>query len=216
MNVLAVGAHWDDIELGCGLTLHRLKQQKHTIYGAVLTSSEYKVEEDNHSRTGYDAHLEGTKSFEEQGIIHLPTTPLPNQQMSYSQKIMQELENYVNKYSIDLVFVHWHGDLNTDHAINWIIAKTAFRKVKNVLQYQSNAYFDNINIFTPQFFFGFSEKEYEFKKKILSIHSIEWEYRKERWEREIFDREKAWGYLCGYDYAEAFMVSKLLDNSLRK
>ena len=216
MNVLAVGAHWDDIEIGCGLALHRLKKQKHTIYGAVLTSSEYEVEENKHIRKGLDAYLEGTKAFKEEGIIYLPTTPLPNQQMSYNQKTMQELENYVNKYSIDLVFVHWYGDTNTDHATNWLIAKTAFRKVRNVLQYQSNAYFDNVNIFTPQFFWGFTEEEYNFKRKLLSIHSIEWEYRKERWEREIFDRERFWGHLCGHDYAEAFMVSKLLDNSLRK
>lgn len=215
MNVLAVGAHWDDIEIGCCLTLHRLKQQGATVYGAVLTSSEYQVKEDGHIRKGHSAYLEGTKAFREENIIHLPTTPLPNQQMIYSQKIMQELENYACKYFIDLVLVHWHGDHNTDHQTVYKICKTAFRRVKNILLYQSNSYFDNVNIFIPQFFWGFTKEEYKFKKKLLSTYSIEWKYRKKRWEREIFDRERCWGYLCGYDYAEAFMVSKLLDNSLR-
>ena len=215
MNILAVGAHWDDIEVGCSLALHRLKEQGHKIYGAVLTDSDYKVKEDGHIRTGIEAHLEGKKAFKEQGIIYLPTKPLPNQRMIYSQDIMQNLEDYANKYSINLVLYHWYGDHNTDHATVYKICKTAFRRVRNILLYQSNSYFDNINIFKPQFFFGFTEKEYNFKKKVLSTHSIEWNYRKERWQKEIFDKERFWGYLCGHDYAEAFMIVKLLDNSLR-
>jgi LmbE family N-acetylglucosaminyl deacetylase len=29
MNILAIGAHWDDIELGCGLTLKKLNEKNH-------------------------------------------------------------------------------------------------------------------------------------------------------------------------------------------
>jgi len=39
MNILAVGAHWDDIELGCGLTLKRLADNGHKIFSVVVCSS---------------------------------------------------------------------------------------------------------------------------------------------------------------------------------
>ena len=41
MNILAVGAHWDDIELGCGLTLKRLADNGHKIFSVVVCSSLY-------------------------------------------------------------------------------------------------------------------------------------------------------------------------------
>ena len=36
MNILAIGAHWDDIELGCGLTLKALKDKGHNIFSSVI------------------------------------------------------------------------------------------------------------------------------------------------------------------------------------
>ena len=41
MNILAVGAHWDDIELGCGLTLKSLADNGHKIFSVVVCSSLY-------------------------------------------------------------------------------------------------------------------------------------------------------------------------------
>ncbi|MBN1301183.1 MAG: PIG-L family deacetylase [Melioribacteraceae bacterium] len=212
MNVLAVGAHWDDIEIGCGLSIKRLQQRGARVFGAVLTASDYIVEEDNHERQKQIALLEGNSAFEKLGIIHKHTSPLPNQKMVYDQKVMQELETIVRDEKIDLVFTHWFGDHNTDHVASWEISRVAFRRVRNLLQYQSNSYFDNIKVFTPQYFWGFTAEEYKQKEKFLSIHETEWEYRKNRWQREIFDRERFWGYQCGHDYAEAFMVTRLVDS----
>lgn len=212
MNILAVGAHWDDIEIGCALSLLRLKERGAKIFGTVLTGSDYEVVEDSHKRSKNAASYEGSGAFEQLDIIHKPTTPLPNQHMIYDQKVMQELETIVREEKIDMVFTHWFGDHNTDHVATWEISRVAFRRVRNLVLYQSNSYFDNIKVFVPQYFWGFTASEYEKKKEILAMHETEWEYREERWQREIFDREKFWGYQCGHDYAEAFMISKLLDS----
>jgi len=40
VNVLAIGAHPDDIEIGCGGTLLKLKQQGHKVYMLVMTRGE--------------------------------------------------------------------------------------------------------------------------------------------------------------------------------
>ena len=40
MNILAIGAHPDDIEFGCGGTLLRYSKENHNIYMLVLTEGE--------------------------------------------------------------------------------------------------------------------------------------------------------------------------------
>jgi LmbE family N-acetylglucosaminyl deacetylase len=213
MKVLAVGAHWDDIEIGCALTLARLRTRGAKLHGAVLTSSGYTVARDQHARQDDKALAEGRRAFETLGIVHEPTTPLPNQRMTYDQKVMQELEKIAAEREIDLVLTHWRGDLNTDHAATWEISRLAFRRVPSLLLYQSNSYADNIDIFVPHYFWTFTAEEYERKKQLIAMHEGEWQYRRERWQREIFERERFWGHLAGADYAEAFMISRLRDSA---
>ena len=212
MNVLAVGSHWDDIEIGCSLTLRRLGEEGHKIYGVVMCQAFYEM--DGHQGPSEEeARKNGEISFERFGAEYVDTVKSPNGRLAYDKAIMQELEDVANRLEIDTIFTHWFGDINTDHKATWEIARTAFRNVRNLFMFQSNSYSDFVNSYRPNYFFGFSAAEYQFKKDLASVYATEWEYRRERWEREIFDREKYWGYLCGYDYAEGFQIGKLVHNS---
>ena len=210
MNILAVGAHWDDIELGCGLTLKKLKENGHNIFSVVVCSSQYGKDE-NEGMKESEALEYGLKSFELIGADYIPTDKEPNSKLAYNKKIMQILEGIANNKKIDAVFTHWYGDLNTDHKATWEISRTAFRNVKNFLMYQSNSYGDNVNIFKPNLFFSFNQEQYVFKEKILSQYVSEWARREIRWKREIFERERYWGHISGNDYAEGFQVGKIVD-----
>ncbi len=210
VNILAVGAHWDDIELGCGLTLKKLKQKGHNIFSVVVCSSQYGKDE-NEGMKETEALESGLKSFELIGANYVSTDKEPNSKLTYNKKIMQTLEKIACDKKIDTVFTHWFGDLNTDHKTTWEISRTAFRNVKNFFMYQSNSYGDNVNIFKPNFYFSFNKNEYDFKEKLLSHYVIEWEKRKNRWTREVFERERHWGYISKNDYAEGFQIGKLID-----
>ena len=210
MNILAIGAHWDDIELGCGLTLKALKDKGHNIFSSVLCSSQYGVNE-NEGMKESEALECGLRSFELIGSTYIPTDKESNSNLTYNKKTMQILEEIVNLKKIDTVFTHWFGDLNTDHKATWDISRTAFRNIKNFLMYQSNSYGDNVNIFKPNFYFSFNKEEYEFKEKLLSQYTTEWNRRKSRWTREIFEREQYWGHISNNDYAEGFQIGKLVD-----
>ncbi|EGP92865.1 PIG-L deacetylase family protein [Nitrosarchaeum koreense] len=210
MNILAIGAHWDDIELGCGLTLKKLREKGHNIFSVVVCSSQYGKDE-NEGMKESEALEYGLKSFELIGADYIPTDKEPNSKLAYNKKIMQILEGIANTKKIDAVFTHWFGDLNTDHKATWEISRTAFRNVKNFLMYQSNSYGDNVNIFTPNLFFSFNQESYLFKEKILSQYVSEWARREIRWKREIFERERYWGHISGNDYAEGFQVGKIVD-----
>lgn len=210
MNILAIGAHWDDIELGCGLTLKKLKEKGHNIFSVVVCGSQYGKDEDEGMKES-DALEYGLKSFELIGADYIPTNKEPNSKLVYNKKIMQILEGIANNKKIDTVFTHWFGDINTDHKATWEISRTAFRNVKNFLMYQSNSYSDNVNIFNPNLFFSFNQEQYVFKEKILSQYVSEWARREIRWKREIFERERYWGHISGNDYAEGFQVGKVVD-----
>lgn len=212
MNVLAVGSHWDDIEIGCSLTLKRLQEQGHGLYGVVMCQAFYQME-GHQGPSEEEARKNGETSFKRFGVQYVETRKAENGRLAYNKDTMQELEEVANSLKIDTVFTHWYGDINTDHKATWEIARTAFRNIRNLFMFQSNSYSDFVNSFRPNYFFGFNASEYQFKKDLASIYAKEWEYRRERWEREIFDREKYWGYLCGYDYAEGFQIGKLVHNS---
>ena len=114
MNILAVGAHWDDIELGCSLTLKKLGEKGHKIFTVVVCSSQYGKNEDEGMNE--DNALEyGLKSFGMMGANYIPTEKEPNSKLVYGKKIMQELEEIASNNKIDGVFTHWFGDLNTDN-----------------------------------------------------------------------------------------------------
>jgi len=210
VNILAIGAHWDDIELGCGLTLKKLKEKGHNIFSVVVCGSQYGKDE-NEGMKESEALEYGLKSFELIGADYIPTDKEPNSKLVYDKKIMQILEGIANNKKIDTVFTHWFGDINTDHKATWEISRTAFRNVKNFLMYQSNSYSDNVNIFKPNLFFSFSQEQYLFKEKILSQYVSEWARREIRWKREIFERERYWGHISGNDYAEGFQIGKVVD-----
>ena len=210
MNILAVGAHWDDIELGCGLTLKKLKENGHNIFSVVVCSSQYGKDVDEGMKES-EALENGLKSFEIIGSNYISTNKELNSELKYNKKIMQILEEIANNKKIDSVFTHWYGDLNTDHKATWEISRTAFRNVKNFFMYQSNSYSDNVNNFKPNFYFSFNQNEYAVKEKLLSQYTTEWNRRKNRWIREIFERERFWGHISGNDYAEGFQIGKLVD-----
>ena len=154
MNILAVGAHWDDIELGGRLTLKKLHEKGHKVFSTVICSSQYGSDE-NEGMTEYEALESGLKSFKLMGATYVSTEKEPNSKLVYNKNIMQILENIVNDKNIDTVFTHWYGDLNTDHKATWDISRTAFRNVQNFFMYQSNSYEDNVNIFKPNFYSTF-------------------------------------------------------------
>ena len=62
MNILAIGAHWDDIELGCGLTLKKLNEKNHDVFSAVICGSQY-GEDENEGMKESEVLECGLKSF---------------------------------------------------------------------------------------------------------------------------------------------------------
>ena len=63
MKILAIGAHFDDVEIGCGGTLLKWKDEGHDIVIMTITDSEYTLPSNGFSRTSQIAKTEAEGIF---------------------------------------------------------------------------------------------------------------------------------------------------------
>lgn len=207
-NILLIGAHYDDSELGAGGTAARMVSEGKSVYKITLTDTEV-VSKDMNLDIKSDRVKENSKNacIALGGVTELRFPTQPYGKLKYTQEIMQELEHLIYEKSIDTVFIHFADDYNTDHMAAHKICKTAARHVKNLFMYQSNPYI-TFEQFCPSFFVDIS-KVIERKRAALDCYDTE----HDRW-GHLFDtniqRNATWGYGNHVEFAEGFATIKML------
>ena len=129
MNVLAIGSHPDDIEFGCGGTLHKLAGQGHKVYFMVMTGGTA----GGSFRTRKQEQLNAATSIPAEEVFwgDFTDTKLP-----FYENVIMKIEAVVNKVSPTFVFVHHGKDTHQDHRHVSQCAVVATRNVPNVLFYE--------------------------------------------------------------------------------
>jgi LmbE family N-acetylglucosaminyl deacetylase len=204
MNVLAVGAHHDDIEIGCGGSLARLARQGHKIFGVTLTNSETHYELRGIHRTRAQATAESARAADVLGLtlLSLEGAGCDNGTLTYDVHLMRRLEELMVEHRISVVFSHWRLDLNTDHEAAAKMTIAAARHVPAVLMYRSNWY-QPAAPFNGTFFVDVSEV-IELKRQSLACYRTEIANRTPAWIESFIDRERCAGFAIGKPYAECF------------
>lgn len=204
MNVLAVGAHHDDIELGCGGTLARLAREGHRTYGLTLTNSETHYEFRGIHRTSAVAEREAERAAEVLGLtlVALPGFGQGNGSLGYDVELMRRIERFIDEQRIALVFSHWSQDLNTDHEAAAKLTRVAARRVPSVLMYRSNWY-PAEQAFHGSFYVDISETV-EQKRRSLACFESEIANRGHDWIESFFAAHRHAGQAIGKRYAEVF------------
>jgi N-acetylglucosamine malate deacetylase 1 len=204
MNILIIGAHHDDIELGCGGTVARLTSEGHNAFGIILTNSETHYEEKNIHRSTEQAFSEATKAANVIGLqlAELDYPLSDNGELQYSAELMRKIEMFIVKHDIQKVFSHWQYDMNTDHAAAAKLTTVAARHIPTVLQYRSNWYQPD-RAFHGIYYVDIS-KHIEYKIKSLEKYSGEIENRSKEWMNSFIDYNRSWGFSIGVQYAEVF------------
>lgn len=158
MNILAIGSHPDDIEFGCGGTLHKLANNGHRIYLQILTrgnaGGDTKVRHKEQMTAA--ASLKATEVF----WGNYTDTKLP-----FYDNVIEEIDSVVKKTKPSFVFVHHGKDTHQDHRYVSECAVVATRKVPNVLFFEGPT---TIN-FTPTVFVDIG-KYISQKFKSLACH----------------------------------------------
>jgi len=140
--LLAVGAHPDDIELGCGGTLALFKKSGHEVYTLVLTRGEASGDPIVRQR-------ECEQAAKTIGIDKVFFGGLQDTKVTDGIETIMEIENVINSVKPDIVFSNSQKDQHQDHRNNGLASLSAARKVQKVLLYESPAAFRD---FCPQIF----------------------------------------------------------------
>lgn len=210
MNILAIGAHFDDIELGCGGSLVKHIHNKDKVYMFVITDSEYKNYDGTILRTKGVALKEGQKAASILGVRveNLICEGLKTKELQYSVDLIERINRVIDKLNIDTVYTHWLHDVHQDHAAVGRATLNAARHVSRILMYRSNWYATDVP-FKGNFFIDITPY---IKIKINAIKAHETEYKKfgEKWIDFVKHQNRNSGIEIENGFAEIFEAVKYL------
>jgi LmbE family N-acetylglucosaminyl deacetylase len=146
MNILAIGAHPDDIELGCGGMLIKCAKKNHKVYMYALTRGG--ASGDAEQRTH---ELEESARFI--GAEDLWIDDFQDTKLAVTDELINHIEHIINKAEADVIFTHSHGDVHHDHRAIALATIEAGRFISNILSYEIPL----TKNFAPQVFFDVSD-----------------------------------------------------------
>jgi LmbE family N-acetylglucosaminyl deacetylase len=199
LRILAVGAHPDDVEIGCGGSLVTATDLEHEIYIYIATRGEKsgnpQVREEEARKT---ADLIRAKKLV---VGHFRDTMLRR-----DGDLIDSIESFINEVEPHIVFTHTQNDQHHDHQAIALASIEACRFVPNVLSYES----PQAHKFQPQVFLDITSVI----SKKLKLLDIFWSQR-----GKLYLRKNAIVGLAEYrafqtrveqiKYAEAFEVNKI-------
>ena len=115
MNILAIGAHFDDIELGCGGALAKHVAEGDTVYVYVATKSGYTSYNNIEIRSDSIAIREGESAMLLLGAI-LIQGDFKTLDVEFVDRLNVDILKIVEGKEIDTAYIHWRGDIHHDHA----------------------------------------------------------------------------------------------------
>lgn len=208
MNILAIGAHFDDVELGCGgaIARHVSKGDHVTVYTA--THSGYTNTENVVIRPKDVAIAEGRRAIEILGAEFVCGN-FDTCTLEFIEELNVQILRLVESKKIDVVYTHWHADIHHDHSA---LAKSSLhscRHVPRMLMYRSNWYHTPVE-FRGNFYIDITE-HWSIKERAIRSHVSELERTGEKWITFFRNEAVNAGQRIGVELAEVFEVVKWLE-----
>lgn len=129
MNILALGAHPDDIEFGCGGTLVKYAERSHRVYLLVLTEG----------GKGGEARIRQKEQEEAAKILKCHKVfwgKYEDTKLPMDRGFIETIEEVIQEVDPTFIFVHYFDDTHQDHRHLATCTITATRYTRNVLFYE--------------------------------------------------------------------------------
>ena len=227
VDILAIGAHPDDVELGCGGTLAKLISEGKTVAVIDLTQGELGTRGTNVTRAE-----EAAESTRIMGYVSRENLKMKDGFLVNSEDYQMQIVKMIRKYQPEMVFANAIDDRHPDHAkASKLVSDACFLsglvKIETTLNNESQKAWRPKHIFnyiqwkniTPAFVIDvsdFMEKKIEaclaYKTQFYDPNSTEpmTPIASKDFLESLTYRAQDLGRLAGVDYAEGFTTEKLI------
>jgi len=147
VRILAIGAHPDDVELGCAGALALFKKKGHDISVLVLTRGEASgdpIVRENECKVAASII----------GVDRLYFGNIADTRITDGIETVRTIENMIDTVTPDFVFTHSPKDSHQDHRNAYLASMSAARHTSRILLYESPA---ALQEFSPQAFIDISQ-----------------------------------------------------------
>ncbi len=136
-NILAIGAHPDDVEFGCSGTLKKHLNDGDNVIVLVMSASSVKDATTGKStRNKKDSLTEVKRAIIKELGAKLIIAPFLDTNIPFNSESVAYIEKIINDNKIDTVYTHWAGDTHQDHINTLNSTLAASRLVSNVYCYE--------------------------------------------------------------------------------
>ena len=207
MNVVAIGANPDDVEIGAAGTLARHVKEGDKVYILHMINTGY---DDPISkrilRTDDETRCCARKAAETIGA-ELRMLDYRDRQIPFDERSVIMVDRFLREHSIDVVYTHWDGDSHQDHINTHKTVMAAARYIGHIYLFEQVPLpRASVVSYEPKYYVDISDY---MQAKLEALKNYESETTKSRY---LLSGVKALaryrGTQCGRKYAEAFEVVK--------
>jgi len=196
-SIVAIGAHFDDVELGCGGVLAKAARRGCPITILVMTSSSYTHARGAITRSAEDALAEGRAAAEKLGVGDVRCLGLANMNLRWEGETVMAIESIMEEVRPSLIFTHWPFDTHQDHHYGSLATLSAARYFSSILMYDpmfpsGRSY----HPFRPQVYFDITDT-LDAKIEALRCHASELRKYGDDWLDAVTARARFRGYETG-------------------
>lgn len=205
-GILAIGAHPDDIELGCGASLARLVKEGYHVTAIVMTAGT------EGCPLSADRHGESQLALKSLGChqvfhFHFEDTRTPHFVDAMIKSIKDVITNHIpSQVNVVRAYTMHDSDRHQDHRAVHKASIVACRNIPQVLGYETPSTWLT---FIPQVFENVTEKRFSQKLRALSFHQSQKHRDYMRIER-LRTVAQFRGQQAGCELSEGFVVHKMI------
>lgn len=206
MQLLAIGAHLHDIELGCGGTISRAVPHGATAEMLIMSRSGYASFDGQVPGTDDEALAEGREAARRLGVTDLEVLDFHTTDVPHGSETVDAIDRILSEFRPDLIVTHWSFDTHHAHEGGSRSTISAARWCRSILMYEPMPP-------SGRSWVGFRPRAYveiggQIEVKIDSLRAHASQLRKygEGWLDAVRARAVYRGFETGHSHAEAFEV----------
>lgn len=145
-TILALGAHPDDLELGCGATLAKLVAGGASVTAVIFSDGGRGAE------SRFDRGAEAREALTSLGVQAVVQHDFPDTRLhEHLNELIAAIEEQVRKVAPQRVYTMFHDDRHQDHRAVYQASVVACRTVPQILAYETPSSYPNFvpTVFEP-------------------------------------------------------------------